>query len=738
MAIFSAIKKAFDRQSTPPGSMVAPLLNRTFCRFFTVSTNRFRLIAGGTFTGLILLFVLLHTGTFFTTNVAYAPLLYVLSLVCTLTIGALTMLHISINQKAANILSVVLALALPLAVLTMTECLNGGYISRWNWDILLYNYVLYLMVYGLVYALSGSFRLSYLTVTPILFTIAMANFWVMKHRGTPFVPMDLFSIGTAAKVVSNYSFAFNFRVVLSILLFLLLMIVGYKLRTPVMPRLANLFLRLFFAATVLLSSGLYFFTDTFADMGLKPDFWNQTRGYHRSGVIMNFCLNVKYIFVGTPEGYHAEEVTDIMSETISQANFSVSTSSTGPEQPNIICIMNESLADLRVLGELSTNIEVMPFLDSLQENTIRGNLHVPVLGSGTSNTEFEFLTGATTSFFPGGSSAYMLYVKEPLPSLTSTLMDQGYSSHAFHPYYASGWNRIAVYENMGFSRFTSLGSIIPNNILLQYSESGNDTAYFHQLVDEAFPGENTLLRRYVSDERNYVEIIDLYEKRDTDKPFYLFNVTMQNHGGYNEKSADFEEEVYVTALPGDAIPSNGLPVSEAYPQTNQYLSLVHRSDEAFRNLIQYFSTVEEPTVICMFGDHQPNIESEFISRLMGVSDTYDLSLEQEQKRYTTPFYIWANYDIEEKEIERLSANYLSSYLLQITGMELPTYNQYLLALSQTLPVINNVGIIDANGTYYARGDKTPYDDILDDYEMVIYNYIHDPENRKEELYTVQN
>ena len=69
----------------------------------------------------------------------------------------------------------------------------------------------------------------------------------------------------------------------------------------------------------------------------------------------------------------------------------------------------------------------------------------------------------------------------------------------------------------------------------------------------------------------------------------------------------------------------------------------------------------------------------------------NLTPEQEQSRYCTPFYIWANYDIEEKTIERLSSNYLSSLVLETAGVKLTSYNKYLLNLAKTLPVIDNAG-----------------------------------------------
>ena len=170
---------------------------------------------------------------------------------------------------------------------------------------------------------------------------------------------------------------------------------------------------------------------------------------------------------------------------------------------------------------------------------------------------------------------------------------------------------------------------------------------------------------------------------------------------------------------------------------NQYLSLVYESDKAFEALIKYFEAQEEPTVICMFGDHQPTIENEFIEETLGASSVHNLTVEQTQKRYVTPFYIWANYDIEEKEIDKLSVNYLSSYLMDTIGMELPVYNQYLLKLSETLPVINTIGYIDAEGNHYTHTGESKYSKILNDYENICYNYLFEEKNRCDWLYTIK-
>ena len=146
---------------------------------------------------------------------------------------------------------------------------------------------------------------------------------------------------------------------------------------------------------------------------------------------------------------------------------------------------------------------------------------------------------------------------------------------------------------------------------------------------------------------DFEKLIELYENKDPDQPMFLFNVTMQNHGGYSSLINAPDELVHM---------SKGDYTSE---YADNYLSLVRATDTAFSELIDYFSEVEEPTIILMFGDHAPNLPDGVYEALMGKS-LEELSLEETQQRYTTPFVLWANYDIEGSGTtgEITSANYL--------------------------------------------------------------------------------
>ena len=687
-------------------------------KHFDITYTKASKLVGCTFCLLGLMLVILCIDAFSALSNHSRWLLMALDLILPFVLALCTIYTVRFkSEKVRKITGFVILMLMPMALMSITETLNN--VSVFNMTALgfLGNYLIILMAYFIFFAITGSFKITYLIVNTVLVGLATAHSYIMDFRGTPFQPMDFLSITTAAGVANTYDYTPNHKIITAALLFVLLNVIVIKMKTPKYTLPTKLISRAFTGTFTTVVMILFYFTSIFADMGVRPDFWNQTRGYHNYGFVLNFFTNTKYLYMNKPDDYDPDKIKDMIEQEKEDENYTKNT-------PNIICIMNESLSDLRVLGDFETNKEYMPFMKSLKKNTIRGNLYVPVIGAGTSNTEFEFLTGHTTAFLPSGSNAYMLYVKEPTASLNSTLKAQKYSSFALHPYYASGWRRTKVYSNFGFNSFMALEDIIDVSLMQEFQANGSDANFLQSLVDENYPGSNMLVRQYVSDEYNYKLLIDDFEKRNKKFPYFAFNVTMQNHGGYTTQADNFNQNIYVTSSETE------------YPKVNQYLSLVKKSDTAFKNLIKYFEKIEEPTVICMFGDHQPNVEPEFISELLGVKSLSNLTTEQEQKRHITPFFIWANYDIKEKNIERISANYLSSLVLKTAGVKLTDYNEYLLNLRKTLPVINSVGYIDKEGDHYKWSDVSPYTELLSKYEQIQYNGIFDKENLKTETFFI--
>ena len=634
--------------------------------------------------------------------------------------------------------------ACPLVMVVVVERLNGNFLTDFLTvdEDALANYVVAMLLYLLIFGLSGSVRVSVMTVSPILLLFGVANMYIKEFKGSPLVPMDFGSIRTAANVAAGYTYEIGYEILfgVSVTAALMALVSGmdmprWKLPVKIVTRALALLVVGGFAYT-------FFFTDYVPDNGYKPDFFNQTRGYSHHGALLEFTLNTKYLWLVEPGGYRAEDVTAIVEDGISggvpnvletalirqgmdpdEAHRIAGIPTAGSQgiTPNIIVIMNESFSDLRVVGDIETNEPFMPFIDGMKENTIQGNAYVSTIGTGTSNTEFEFLTGNTMAFLPAGSNAYQLYVKQRQPGLVSTLLSQRYTADAFHPYYASSWNRVSVYELMGFRSFITIEDLIDEDILDKYKSSGYSYRLYKRLLKQRYPGQNIILRRYVSDAYDFEQVKQMFENREPDQPFFLFNITMQTHSSYNQEFDNFKQEIYLTST------------KRQYPKTDQFLSLIKETDKAFEDLIGYFSEVDEPTIVLMFGDHQPFIEDSFYSEVMGQSIA-KMDDETQQKRYITRFILWANYDIPEAWVDEISVNYLSTLLLQVAGLDMPKYNQYLAGLYEKLPVITAMGCRDAEGNFFQADEAAEQRDIVQAYRKVAYNNLADTKQRQDGLF----
>ena len=159
-------------------------------------------------------------------------------------------------------------------------------------------------------------------------------------------------------------------------------------------------------------------------------------------------------------------------------------------------------------------------------------------------------------------------------------------------------------------------------------------------------------------------------------------------------------------------------------------------DMAYQYLIEYFSDVEEPTMIVMFGDHLPSIEDSFYEQLFGCSMN-ELSAYDRQKLYTTPFIIWTNYDIEEKSNVEMSTNYFGSYILQLACLEMSDYQRCLLSFAVEMPVIGMGMVMDGEGNWFPTGEMPDHLwQIYRDYEILQYNNVFGGRNRIAEIFSL--
>lgn len=575
----------------------------------------------------------------------------------------------------------------PISQLLLLEAIQQhtrDIVPKMLWLNVIFFYLAFLFVFMILRRHS---ELAVLITTLFALVSATVNSFCWEFRSLPVLPWDLYSVKTGLSVAADYQYTYTYKFWFVELAFVTLMILGFRLRVrhwaphPVHWPFAAV------TTAALCAFVLFAQTDAiFTDFGGYRYLFTPTVYYERNGTAISFLSTLRYLRVDKPEGYNIDKV-----EAITNGYAEIEGEY---EYPNVIVIMNEAFSDLRALGAYETNIPVTPFIDSLTEDTVKGDLYVSVKGGNTANTEYEFLMGGSMAFLPVGSIPYQQYIKDATPSLATRLGLLGYHTEAIHPYYASGWFRNTVYPMLGFDNSTFWEDLKP-----VYS--------------------NEVVRGYYSDARLFERIIEQYESIDDDRPLFSFAVTMQNHGSYDKEYDNFTPGVKIKGL-------------EHNKRLTAYLSLIRKTDDAFKNLVEYFETVDEKTVIVMFGDHQPNDSVIYpILTLNGVPSTTE-NLDAEN-RYITPYVMWANYDIEEATDLDMSVNYLSTMLCSRAGLPLSGYQQFLDTLYDAYPVITAKTVKDSDGkTLDAAALQallSEEDGVMNHYAALAYAHLFEKKDR---------
>ena len=638
-----------------------------------------------------------------------------------------------IYKKYEIIFNVIFFSIFPIAAFYLMEFYEHNPFEEVRFMAGFFNIIFFELIAWILYFVTGRAKWALRAVFTVAMVFGLINHYVMLFRSTPFVPWDIFSIGTATSVASNYDFTPTAGVVVVTVIFIALIVlmhfvdfrIKWKFRFRLIP-------------TVLLILALCLFVNALQDEDFQTDNYLYpflfTPAYMTkvNGMAVTFAMDLKFVAVDKPDGYSRQKAKELLdsytdaddnsdeaaasdnSTTIDEEadidnannNAANNTAITDKSNyPNIIVVMDEAFSDLSVLGDFDTNTDYMPFVHSLEkgnENTITGYLNTSVCGGNTADTEFEFLTGNTMAFLPVGSIPYQQYIKSETPSLASYLKSIGYATYAQHPYYGSGWNRDTVYPLLGFDNLSFMQD------------------YFNQ----------RFVRKYISDETSFDKIIETYENKPDGQPAFIFNVTMQNHGGYTDTYYGFDNTVTADKLNNSAL--------------DQYLSLIKMTDEDLKSLIEYFSNVDEKTIVVFFGDHQPNDTVASSVLAANGMDYNNLSNEELKLRYQVPYVIWANYDIDEATGEDTSVNYLAANVLKAAGVPTSDYQSFLLKLKEEYPIIsavrtdktagktaNKTSDKASNKSDTATGSKKKQadSDMLNEYKILQYYRLFDWEDK---------
>ena len=281
-----------------------------------------------------------------------------------------------------------------------------------------------------------------------------------------------------------------------------------------------------------------------------------------------------------------------------------------------------------------------------------------VTGGGTTNTEFEFLTGCSMANFGPGVYPYTVYDLSRAEGLPRQFSALGYATTAMHPQIGTNWNRVNAFSDLGFDRFLTI---------------------------EDFEGSDTL-RGHVTDRATYDKVLDVLASGSG--PQFIFDVTMQNHSGYDTGLLGEEDTTHLSIDGADD------------PLVDEYVSLIRHSDEDLEYFIERLRELDRPVVLVFFGDHQPYLTQ-------GYNDLWypgEDAAEHARRVYQTDYVVWANYDIagcdQVSEVDDVSASFLASEVAQLIGAPLTSFQKAHIELRRALPEISAACYEDAAGGWF--------------------------------------
>ena len=531
------------------------------------------------------------------------------------------------SKLKPNILNVLIWIIGSFFIVFLGEALQRGSVNEAIKFIVSRNIVFFsnYMIVLAITSLSFLFRRmksSYIVISILVMSFYIGNYFIEKLRGTPIMWADVYSIKDGASIANNY---INKKtIIISAIIILAIFTLLFFIRKIEKPQYSRgkSFIRgvIIVIPTVILTSGVLYCTDNIMGRFYRYR-WDMPSTYKNNGYLFSFIDSATGFKVEKPHSYSKnllneiqnniesnEEVKDVFNEVNTLEKKENTT-------PNIIVVQLESFFDMNLIDGIKLLKDPIPNFRNLYENFSSGLVKVPTFGGGTVRSEFEMLTGLSMGFFPVGEIPNNNVLKRmPVESLAYILKDIGYTTSAVHNHTGNFYNRDLIYKNLGFENYVS------KEYMTKFK---NDTTYAPDILN--LDTIKTLL--------------------ESDEPQFIYNVTVESHSPYNHDytrdnrtvSGDFSEETL--------------------NQLEHYASKVEGVDEYIGSLIDYLSSIDEPTIVLMFSDHLPQLDAITDEDEDFVGDN----------KYNTQYFIWDNMGLDVTK-ENMNEYQLGSAMLSKINM----------------------------------------------------------------------
>lgn len=530
-------------------------------------------------------------------------------------------------------------------------------------------------VYTVISQIFGRHWPAVLILGIIAYGAGTVTYFKLEMRGEPLLPWDFQQLGDFMGVADNVKLSVQPHMIVVAIIFLLCLGLSIMMPSPYrgMKR-RGLIVRLILAIVGAVMSlgiffGIYMSKEVCASFHIYEDMWMQDRYYRNYSIVTGFLTNLRVMQFEAPENYSQEAVyerldqveKDLSDEPMYEDSYAAEHEKDAVQTPNIIYVMNESFWDVSRLEGITFDRDLTPNLKRLAQQGASGYVYSPSFGGGTCDVEFEVLTGFSLEHLPAGSKPYQQYVTDATPSLAQFLKGQGYSTVAIHGYYERMWSRNTAYPRLGLDDFISI-------------------------EDMSDPDKR---RGFVSDMEMTQQIIEQYESRKENGPVFIHAVTMQNHTTYDESKYPQDELVNVLEHPGLS--------EKTLSPLRDFATGVYEADAALGALTDYFSQVEEPTIIVFWGDHfNPFGDGYEIYEKTGYIEKGDTS---SPALHQTDLLIWSNYSDTHTDLGTVAAYEVSPVMAELYGLERPIYFDYLLQQMSVYRARTRGVTVEANGSF---------------------------------------
>lgn len=419
-------------------------------------------------------------------------------------------------------------------------------------------------------------------ITVIWVVLGISNAIVLAYRTNPLSAIDFLVVKSMMNMATVY-FTVIQLILIAIAFAAVVALVGFM--TIKFPRFKVNYKGA--TASVLISLAIVILLRVFGVNSSASDYGvgELDLAYRDYGFAYCFTTSLFSQGVERPQDYDSTKTDDIVESLWSEGSESgvdYEKPISADVLPNIIVVQLESFMDLSNISGIEVSEDPTPNFTKLKSNGVSGYLHVPHVGGGTANIEFEVLTGMNLDHFGFGEYPYTTVLKTgACESIATNMKTFGYGTHALHNHIAGFYDRDLAYAGLGFDTFT------PIEMMCDVTRNPLGWANDMVLKDEI------------------LSALDM-----TSSPDVVFAVSVQGHGKYPEEPLDvsggsFTKDSKVLSYVGTDFRVFGIADETITHQFEYYASQIHEMDLFVGELLEALTERGEPYVAVFYGDHLP-------------------------------------------------------------------------------------------------------------------------------------